>query len=60
MTFDQWMNEQEGFAGPRMYRLFDDINSPDVKHNDRILGWIKAAYDVGYDHALSLIQDDGK
>ncbi len=60
MTFEQWLNQQEGFAGPRMYRLMEDTNSPYLDYNERILGWLKAAYEVGHDHALSLIQDDGK
>ena len=51
MTFDQWLNEQEGFAGCRMYRLMDDINSPEPSYNDLILKWLRAAYDVGAEQA---------
>jgi hypothetical protein len=51
MTFDQWLDEEEGFAGPRMYRLMDDINSPEPSYNDLILKWLRAAYEVGAEHA---------
>ena len=60
MTFDRWLNEVEGLAGPRMYRLMDDINSPNPAYNDMMLKWLEAAWQVGYDHAAYLIQDDGK
>jgi len=60
MTFKQWLDEQEGFAGPRMYRLMDDINSPDPKYNDMILKWLEAAWQVGHDHAVYKIADDLK
>ena len=50
MTFDEWLDEQEGFSGPRMYRLMDDINSPEPSYNDLILKWLRAAYEVGYEH----------
>ena len=60
MTFDQWLNEKKGSAGPRMWRLMDDINSPDPGYNDMMLNWLETAWHVGYDHAVYLIQDDGK
>jgi len=60
MTFEQWLDEQEGFGGPRMYRLIDDINSPDPKYNDMIMKWLKCAWQVGYDYAVSRTMDDGK
>lgn len=60
MTFEEWLDEQEGFSGPRMYRLMDDINSPDPKYNDLMLKWLQAAWQVGHDHALTRILDDGK
>lgn len=54
MTFDEWLNEQEGFAGERMYRLMDDINSPDPQYNALILKWLRAAYDVGYEQGYDV------
>jgi hypothetical protein len=60
MTFDRWLNEVEGLSGPRMYRLMDDINSPNPAYNDMMLKWLEAAWQVGYDHAVYLIRDDGK
>lgn len=60
MTFKEWLDEQEGFSGPRMYRLMDDINSPDPAYNELILMWLKAAYDVGREHGESWYVDDGK
>ena len=59
MTLDEWLGEQEGFSGPRILRLLDDIESPHV-NNDRIIKWLRTAYDIGYDHAMSQLQDDGK
>lgn len=53
MTFEEWLEEQEGFSGPRMYRLMDDINSPYPEYNDRIIEWLKAAYEVGYEQGKS-------
>jgi hypothetical protein len=43
-----------------MYRLMDDINSPNPAYNDMMLKWLEAAWQVGYDHAVYLIRDDGK
>jgi hypothetical protein len=59
MTFDDWFDEVENF-GTRSIRFYDDVNSPDPKYNDMLLSWLKAAYQVGYEHALSRIIDDGK
>jgi len=50
MTFDEWLDEQEGVFGLRMHRLMDDINSPDPAYNDLIMKWLRAAYEVGYEH----------
>lgn len=60
MTFEQWLDEQEGFAGPRMYRLMDEINSPDPRYNDMLLKWLESAWQVGYDHRDEELMDDGK
>jgi hypothetical protein len=60
MTLEQWLDEREGFGGPRMYRLMDDINSPNPGYNDMMLKWLHAAWQVGHDHALLKFQDDGK
>lgn len=60
MTFEEWLDEHEGFSGARLYRLIDDVNSPDPKYNDRILEWLKAAWEVGYEHRDLQLMDDGK
>jgi hypothetical protein len=53
MTFDEWLDESEGFGGPRMLRLVDDINSPCPEYSDRIIDWLRAAYDVGHEQGRS-------
>jgi len=68
MTFDEWMNRQEKYSS-RVDRLYDDIDmitgvpkSPieSARSKNIILGWLKAAYNVGYEHATTQHQDDGK
>lgn len=62
MTFDEWLDEIEVY-GSRKERLMDDINninSPHPSYNDLILLWLRAAYEVGYEHALKPFQDDLK
>jgi hypothetical protein len=60
MKFEDWLNEVEGLSGPRMYRLMDDINSPNPAYNDMMLKWLEAAYKVGYEHRDIQLMDDGK
>lgn len=56
----EWLHEQEGYA-LRSERLMDDIEQGDYK---RMIQWIKAAYELGRDHAtydhMLLYSDDGK
>ena len=67
MKFDEWLNEQEGF-GLRVERLNVDLESCyKAKTQEeyyfaclRIVDWLKAAYDVGCDEALSKLKDDLK
>lgn len=50
MTFEEWLNENEGFS-LRMERCYDDLVKipPDTVDNWKsIKEWLKAAYDVGY------------
>jgi hypothetical protein len=60
VTFDEWLNEMEGYGGPRRLRLWDDINNPDIEYNTRILDWLYAAYEVGREHERMKLEDDGK
>ncbi len=68
MTFDQWLNEIENYS-LRIERLYDDIDtvtgvdktvSEAVRNRSLILSWMKAAYQVGREHALAPMIDDGK
>ena len=48
MTFDQWINTDEGF-GPRINRMLDDIKVCVAKgKTDDIIKWLMAAYTVGH------------
>ena len=58
MTFDEWLNEIEGF-GLRVERIHDDLikNRMGLLHRDdqyahwiEVKEWLEAAYDVGYSH----------
>ena len=54
MTFDQWLNEIEGFS-LRMERAYDDLvkNPKDPVDNwNQIKEWLKAAYEAGYDEGF--------
>ena len=63
MTFDEWFNEIEGFH-LRCERFYDDAEAYKYRCEPGdvrvLLGWLKAAYEVGYDHAMSKLVDDGK
>ena len=49
MTFNEWLNEIEGF-GLRVERIHDDlVVSREVRWTD-IKEWLEAAYNAGYDH----------
>lgn len=50
MTFDDWLDEIEGF-GLRRERLYADLDLADVPADarTRVLEWLRAAYEVGHD-----------
>ena len=51
MTFDQWLNEIEGFS-LRMERAYDDlVKDPKdpVDNWNQIKEWLQAAYNAGVD-----------
>lgn len=52
----EWLHEYEGYS-LRSERLLDDIAVGDPK---RIIEWLKAAYEVGKEHAIAPLLDDGK
>ena len=43
---DEWLDELEGFI-LRMERLYNDF--PEVEDKDKLLKWLEAAYNVGYE-----------
>ena len=52
----EWLHEYEGYS-LRSERLLDDIAVGGPK---RIIEWLKAAYEVGKEHAIKSLLDDGK
>lgn len=71
-TFDRWLQEIQGYA-QRIERLYDDIDmitgvdktlSEHMRNRSLLLGWLKAAYEEGYNQArydtMKLYWDDGK
>lgn len=62
MTFDEWLDEIEVFS-IRRERYLDDLDHHKEGSNgsyNRMLVWLKAAYEAGHNHALLRIVDDGK
>ena len=60
-TFDEWLNESEGFS-LRMERIYDDLvkNPKDTVDNwKQIKEWLQAAYNIGFDNGYSVGYDDG-
>lgn len=60
-TFDEWLNEIEGFS-LRIERIYDDLvkNPKDTVDNwQQIKEWLQAAYDEGFDNGYSVGYDDG-
>ena len=47
MTFNEWLDEIEVF-GPRLERLYADLNGYQGDNIEIILKWLDAAYKVGY------------
>lgn len=58
MKFHEWLNEIEVFS-TREERFIDAINNCNDLYYT-LLSWLYAAYQVGYDHALNNLIDDGK
>ena len=55
-TFDEWLNESEGFS-LRMERIYDDLvkNPKDAIDNwKQIKEWLQAAYNEGFDNGYSI------
>lgn len=68
MTFDDWFYENENF-GLRCERFSADLEAyadprktaeQALMRDRRILEWLKVAWEVGYDHAMGNLLDDGK
>jgi len=64
--FDDWFYEQEGFAlrAERFYDEMDLMTGGAPEANIKIVKWLRAAYEVGYEHGRVegpwLRTDDGK
>ena len=49
MTFDKWINQDEGF-GPRIDRMLDDVKvAVEQEKTDDIIKWLMAAYAMGHE-----------
>lgn len=61
MKFEEWFNEIEVFS-LRGERFYDELEhyKDGAFPADNIVKWLRAAYDVGYEHAISKLVDDGK
>lgn len=63
MEFDDWFYEQEGFhiRAERFYEEMDMMlgGAPD-ECIISIVKWLRAAYEVGKEHAIAPLLDDGK
>jgi len=62
MTFEEWFNEIELYSlrGERFYNDLDHHNPNSQKANERMVSWLKAAYEAGYEHGLYKVTDDLK
>lgn len=48
MTFDHWLNQDEGF-GPRIDRILDDIKvAVEQERTVDIIKWLMSAYTMGH------------
>ena len=52
MTFDEWLDEIEGFSlrRERLYDALQGFRNGDVAET-HVMNWLRAAYDVGAEHA---------
>ena len=59
MKFEDWLHETENYS-LRLERLYEDLNDYQGDNIEIVLGWLKASWQVGYDHAMGNLLDDGK
>ena len=59
MTFEEWFDGFENYS-MRCERFYDDLADYQGDNAEIVIKWLKAAYEVGYDHAMSKLVDDGK
>jgi hypothetical protein len=67
-TFEDWFYEIENFGlrAERFYCDLDNYATQDLSLESRqvidkaIVSWLRAAYNVGREHALESLRDDGK
>jgi hypothetical protein len=62
MTFNEWLNESEGFS-LRMERIYDNlVRSPKdpVDNWIQIKDWLEAAYEVGYSQGYDIGFNDNE
>lgn len=62
MTFNEWLNESEGFS-LRMERAYDDLvkcPKDPVDNWLQIKDWLKAAYDEGYHQGININESKTK
>jgi hypothetical protein len=62
MTFNEWLNESEGFS-LRMERIYDDLVKRPKDPVDnwlQIKSWLEAAYEVGYSQGYDIGLNDNE
>jgi hypothetical protein len=59
MKFEDWLYETENHS-LRLERLYEDLNEYQGDNVSIIIKWLLAAYQVGHDHAMGNLLDDGK
>jgi hypothetical protein len=62
MTLTEWLEEIEGY-GLRVERFIDDCDhhkEGSTGSNERMIQWLRAAYEVGYAHRNQQLMDDLK
>jgi hypothetical protein len=53
-TFDQWINQDEGF-GPRIDRMLDDVKvAVEQEKTTNIIKWLMAAYAMGHEQGYDV------
>jgi hypothetical protein len=62
MTLTEWLEEIEGY-GLRVERFIDDCDhhkKGSTGSNERMIQWLRAAYEAGYKEGQDWYVDDGK